>query len=149
MKEGYIIRNQQAVHFLTLTIVDWVDVFTRKDYRDVFVDSLKFCREQKGLKLFAYVIMSNHVHLMAQAKSGKLSDLIRDIKKFTAQKILKQIQEQGESRADWMLKRFEFSAARNSKGSRYNFWQEDNHPEEIFSDFFMMSKLNYIHLNPH
>ena len=47
-----------------------------------------------------------------------------------------------------MLKRFEFSAKRNTKGSKYNFWQTRNHPEEIFSENFMWQKINYIHMNP-
>lgn len=148
MKEGYFIQNQGAIYFLTLTVTDWVDVFTRKAYRDILIDSLEYCRTNKGLVLYGYVIMSNHIHLIGQAANGKLSDLIRDFKKYTAQIILKQISESHESRADWMLKRFEFSAKMNSKGSNYNFWQSNNHPEEIFSEDFMMTKLNYIHLNP-
>jgi REP element-mobilizing transposase RayT len=148
MKEGYVIRNQDIPHFLTFTVVDWVDVFTRKVYRDILLDSLKFCQEHKGLVLTGYVVMSNHIHLIAQSKDGKLSDLIRDIKKFTAQKILKRIVETGESRSDWMLKRFEFAAKSNSKNSEYQFWQVGNHPEEIFTEKFLWSKLNYIHMNP-
>ena len=148
MKEGYVIRNQDSPHFVTFTVVDWVDVFTRKIYRDIFLDSLKFCQEHKGLTLLGYVIMSNHVHLIIRSDDGKLSDLIRDIKKFTAQKILKQIMETEESRSDWMLKRFQFSARSNSKNSEYQFWQAGNHPEEIFTEKFLWSKLNYIHMNP-
>ena len=57
MKEGYVIRNQDTPHFLTFTVVDWVDVFTRKVYRDILLDSLKFCQEHKGLILTGYVMM--------------------------------------------------------------------------------------------
>ncbi len=148
LRQGYIIKNQKAPHFLTFTVVDWVDVFTRKKYRDTFLETLQFCQSNKGLILYGYVIMSNHVHLIAQSEEGKLSDLIRDIKKFAAQKILAQITESGESRTEWMMKRFEFSAQKNTKGSNYNFWQTENHPEEIFSEEFMLIKLNYIHMNP-
>lgn len=112
------------------------------------MNSLKFCREHKGLTLFAYVIMSNHVHLIMQSDHGKLSDLIRDLKKFTAQKIIKQVMDPLESRSDWMLKRFQFAAKRNSKNSEHHFWQASNHPEEICTEKFLQSKLNYIHMNP-
>ena len=103
MKEGYIIRDQEKAHFITATVVDWIDVFTRKDYKDVVIDSLNYCIKSKGMILYGYVIMSNHVHLIIQSKNGKLSDLIRDFKKFTATTILKKIKTKPESRREWML----------------------------------------------
>lgn len=147
-KEGYAIRSQDAHYFVTLTVIDWVDVFSRKVYRDILLDSLQFCQQNKGLILTAYVVMTNHVHLVVRSENGRLSDLLRDIKKFTAQKILEQIGQTGESRADWMLKRFEFAAKRSRKNSLYHFWQSANHPEEIFTEPFLWSKINYIHMNP-
>ncbi len=75
MIKGNYIRNQDAMHFLTLTIVDWVDVFTRKKYRDMLLDSLLFCQKEKGLTLTAYFIMSNHIHPIAQSENGRLSDI--------------------------------------------------------------------------
>ena len=61
---GYKIRNQNAIHFITLSVVEWVDVFTRKGYKDIVIDSLRHCQEQKGLNIHAWVIMSNHVHFI-------------------------------------------------------------------------------------
>ena len=89
MKEGYIIRDQSKAHFITATVVDWIDVFTRKMYKDVVIESLAYCIKEKGMLLYGYVIMSNHIHLIMQFEDGKLSDLIRDFKKFTAKAILK------------------------------------------------------------
>ncbi len=83
MKEGYIIRDQEKTHFITATVVDWIDVFTRKNYKDVVIDSLNYCIKNKGMILYGYVIMSNHIHLIIQSKNGNLSHLIRDFKKFT------------------------------------------------------------------
>ena len=57
---GYAIRNQNAMHFLTFTVIDWVDIFSRKIYRDIVIESLKFCQKSKGLNIYAFVIMSNH-----------------------------------------------------------------------------------------
>lgn len=76
MKNGYQIRDQSKPHFLTFTVVDWVDVFSRKIYRDILIDSFKYCQEHKGLIVHAYVIMSNHVHVIFQADPGSLSDLL-------------------------------------------------------------------------
>lgn len=98
--------------------------------------------------LYGFVIMSNHIHLIIQSENSKLSDLIRDFKKFTAMTILNKIETEPESRADWMLKRFEFACKSHSRNEKYQFWQYGNHPEEIFSEKFFWSKLDYIHLNP-
>jgi REP element-mobilizing transposase RayT len=147
-KEGYIIRDQEKVHFITCTVVDWVDVFSRKAYKDSIMNSLEFCIKNKGMILYGYVIMTNHIHLIIQSENGKLSDLVRDFKKFTARIILDKIQDGPESRSDWMLKRFEFACKSHTRNEKYQFWQYGNHAEEIYSSKFLWSKLDYIHLNP-
>ena len=148
MKEGYVIRDQSLPHFITATIVDWIDVFSRKNYRDVVIECFNFCIQNKGMILYGYVIMSNHIHFIAQSKDGKLSDLIRDFKKFTAKSILKKIQTEPESRREWMLERFKLATESHSRNKNFQFWQYGNHPEEIYTNKFMWSKLDYIHLNP-
>src|SRR5215204_2839201 len=105
MSDGYQITNQSAVYFLTFTVVDWMDVFSRKAYRDILIESFKFCREQKGLKIWGYVIMTNHVHCILSASNNNLSNVIRDWKHYTATHIIKAIQDPSESRSDWLLKR--------------------------------------------
>jgi len=148
LKEGYIIRDQEKIHFITATVVDWIDVFTRKTYKDVVIESLKFCIKEKGMLLYGYVIMSNHIHLIVQATDGNLSDLIRDFKKYTAKSILDKIQTEPESRREWMLERFKKATETHHRNKNYQFWQYGNHAEEIYSETFMWSKLDYIHLNP-
>ena len=100
MKEGYVIRDQKLPHFITLTVVDWIDVFTRQTYRDIVIDCFDYCIKNKGMILYGYVIMSNHIHLVVQSEEGKLSDLIRDFKKFIAKNILDKIQNIPESRKE-------------------------------------------------
>ena len=148
MKEGYIIRNQSKVHFIKTTVVNWIDVFTRKVYKDVVIDCLDFCIKNKKMILYGYVIMSNHIHLIIQSEEGKLSDLIRDFKKYTAKKILELIQTNPVSRREWMLERFKKATESHTRNKNYQFWQYGNHAEEIYSDNFMWSKLDYIHMNP-
>ena len=98
MKDSYVIRDQGKPHFVTSTIVDWIDIFTRKNYRDIIIDCFDFCIKNKGMVLFGYVIMSNHIHFIVQSKNGKLSNLIRDFKKFTVTQILTKLQTEPESR---------------------------------------------------
>ena len=90
--DGYKIRDQQAVHFITFATVQWVDVFTRSDYANIVVDSLSYCQKEKGLEIYAYCIMPSHVHLICRADDNTpLSDVMRDFKKFTSKKIVKTI----------------------------------------------------------
>ena len=98
--------------------------------------------------IYRYVIMSNHIHIVIQSKDGKLSDLIRDFKKYTAKTILNKIQIEPESRREWILERFNSATQSHGRNKNYQFWQYGNHPEEIFTNKFMWSKLDYIHLNP-
>ncbi len=55
MSTGYQIKDQSAAHFETLQIVQWVDIFTRKIYRDIVIDSLKYCQKEKSLEIYAFV----------------------------------------------------------------------------------------------
>ena len=146
---GYKIRDQQAIHFITFAVVEWVDVFTRKAYRDILIDSLRHCQQQKGLVLHAWCIMSNHIHLLASVKDGNLSAILRDSKKFTSRQIIAAIQSnEHESRKDWMLRIFQTAGEANSKNTSYQFWRQDNKPKECYSAAFTAQKIDYIHHNP-
>jgi REP element-mobilizing transposase RayT len=143
MSKGYHIADQNAVYYLTITVQEWVDVFTRKRYRDIIIESLQYCIDNKGLSLYAYVIMSNHIHLIARAKEGfELSNIMRDFKRHTSKQILNSIQSEPESRRSWMLNIFSISE------NKYEFWKKDNHPFVLYSNEMIKQKLNYIHQNP-
>lgn len=148
-RPGYAIRDQNATHFLTFTVCGWIDLFTRKLYKDILVDSLRYCQKEKGLILNAYVIMSNHLHIIARAARGSmLSDIIRDFKKFTHHEMIKIIESDVESRRLWMLHQFKYYASRHSKNEHYQIWTNNNHPEECVSSGFTATKLFYTHDNP-
>ena len=139
------------IYFLTMTVVDWVDIFTREDYRFVIVDSLKYCQKEKGLEIYAWCLMSNHLHLIASAEENgqfSLSDILRDFKKFTSKAVVQKIIEIPESRRKWLLDRFEFAGRYNKKIEYYKFWQDGNEPKEIYSSDFLQQKLAYIHNYP-
>lgn len=148
MPEAYQIKDQYAIYFLTLQVVFWLDAFTRKSYRDIFIDSLSFCRTNKKLEVFAYVIMSNHVHLMVRSANGKLSDTIRDLKKYTATNILDEIESDNESRKTWLLNEMAFAARKHKRNSNFQFWTHENHAVELSTNTMLDQRLNYIHQNP-
>ena len=148
--KGYSIRDQNAIHFITFAVVQWIDVFSRKEYSDVVVDSLKFCQEKKGLKIHAWCIMSNHIHLIVStAAPNRLSDVLRDFKKFTSTNIIKAISENPkESRKNWMLWIFKKAGEKNNRNKDYQFWQQDNHPVQCDTNEILETRLKYLHENP-
>jgi putative transposase len=143
MSYQYTIKDQHALHFVTFTVHQWVDIFSnRPEYSDILLESLRYCQAKKGLKIYAWVIMNNHAHLIVQSVGLPLSDIIRDLKKYTSSKILEAIQSNPrESRKRWLLWLFK-------KDNGYCFWEEGYHGEEIFSREFCDSKVQYIHRNP-
>lgn len=147
---GHKIVNQNELHFLTMTIVGWIDVFSRDEYRQIIIDSLRHCQQEKGLVINAYVIMSNHIHIICYTKEPfLLSDCIRDFKKFTSKAIISSIESSAkESRKEWMLHLFKYYARYNKNNTTYQFWQQDNCPVELQSPKWINQKLVYIHLNP-
>ena len=148
MSHAYKIHKQEATYFLTLQVVDWIDVFTREKYRIIVTDSLNYCVTKKGLNIFAYVLMSNHVHLIANATHENLSNVIGAMKQHTSTTILDTIQQDRESRKEWMLPLFRKAAASHQRNETYQFRAHENHPEEIFSPHFTFQRINYIHQNP-
>jgi len=100
--------KKNGSYFLTLTVVGWIDVFTRKNHKDAIIESLRYCIKNKGLNVYSYCLMTNHLHLVVNTNEPfELRDVIRDFKKFSSKKILQQIQDQPESRREWMLQEFE------------------------------------------
>ncbi len=146
----YEILDQFGLNFVTITIVDWIDVFTRKEYKDLIIESLQFCQKNKGLLIYSYVIMTNHLHLIVQAgKTLPLSDILRDFKKHTAKSIIKSIEKNTkESRKAWMLEKFLYHGHHYSNNQKYQFWQRGSHPILLFTPKVIRQKIGYIHANP-
>ena len=134
-------------YFVTFTVVGWMDVFTREEYCKTIIDSLKFCRTNKKLKIYEYVIMPSHIHAILEAPA--LSDVIRDFKAHTAKSILKEIESNaGESRRDWLLHMFKYYAKYENQNEKYQFWQKTSHPTELTDHKMFDQKRKYIHDNP-
>ena len=147
--DGYKIRGQHAVHFITFSVVEWVDVFTRRTYADIVIQSLLYCINNKGLKLYGWCIMSNRINLIISTANGNLSDILRDFKKFTSKEIITTIENnKQESRKNWMVWIFKKAGEKNSRNKEYQFWQQDNNPILLETVEFTLDKLNYMHNNP-
>ncbi len=149
MSDKYKINDNEKAYFVTLTVVDWIDVFTRKNHKLSIVESLKYCQQHKGLVIFGWCLMPSHLHMIVKAEAeNTLSDILRDFKKFTSKVIVRQIEEEPESRREWLLERFAKAGEPLKRIKNYKFWQDGNQAKEIYGNSFMEQKLDYIHNNP-
>ncbi|MEQ9297006.1 MAG: transposase [Cyclobacteriaceae bacterium] len=148
MSHKYKAKYPGELYFVTITVIDWVDLLTRPVYKDVIIDSLKHCQKAKGLNVHAYVIMSNHWHAILSSDSLTLEDIMRDMKKFVSKQLINLVKSSNESRKVWILKKFEFAADRVEKGVNYKVWKDGYHPVHLSSNEMIEQKLDYIHENP-
>ena len=149
MSTKYKVRNPDGIYFVTTTVIDWVDIFTRPIYKQIVVDSLNYCIAKKGLKVYAWVIMSNHIHLIVSAEEGVLlENIMRDFKRFTSKKLFESMNEFSESRRAWLIKKFVFAGERIQRNSEFKIWKDGFHPIELNTNELMAQKMDYIHQNP-
>jgi putative transposase len=146
--DGFKIRDQKGLYFLTFTVEGWIDLFSRQLYRDILIKNMEYCRKNKGVAIGSFVIMTNHVHVVWQSNPGTLSDLLRDFKSYCTKSFIEAIQKEPESRRDWLMHMFKYYARGSNQNKFYKIWTNDNHPEEITSEKFLRTKLDYIHQNP-
>ena len=150
MSTKYKFIETNGIYFVSFATVSWVDVFTRLAYMEIFIESVRYCQQNKGLKLHAWCLMSNHAHLVF-SRSGQYShsDILRDLKKYTSKNLIEAIENNpSESRKKWMMSIFR-NAGQNKSNNKVNqFWQQDNHPIELFSPAVTFQKIDYVHNNP-
>ena len=141
--------KKNTSYYLTLTVVGWVDVFTRQSHKDALIESLRYCIKNKGLNVYAYCLMTNHLHMVVNCNEPfQLKDVIRDFKRHTVKTIINQIINKPESRREWMLREFAEAGDKNARNKTYKFWKSGNHAIELFTEKFVWEKINYIHNNP-
>jgi putative transposase len=142
-RDTYRIYDDAYPHFMTCTIVGWIPVFTRRESVEIIYDSWRFLQRERGLIVFGYVILENHLHLIAKATG--LSDALQSFKSYTAKRIIELLEQKG---AKTLLKQLAAHKLRHKIQSQYQVWQEGSHPEQIQGDEMMWQKLEYTHNNP-
>lgn len=149
MSRNYRFHNKAGVYFVSFSTVYWVDIFVREVYFQILIDSLAYCRKEKDILIHAYVIMSNHVHLIFRAQNENPTDFIRDFKRFTSYKLIKTIKaNKKESRRHWLIKKFIEAGRLKTNIPQHQFWQHHNHQKLCWNNRIFMQKLNYLHNNP-
>lgn len=148
MSEKYKFRDEKGIYFVTPTIVGWVDLFLKKEYCELVLESIRYCQKEKGLIVHAWCIMSSHLHLIVSCRQNRLEDMMRDSKSFTSKAIAKQLEQGNDSRREWMLQLFKAEASKIKRVKGYKIWQDGNHPVQLDTNKMFDDRLNYLHQNP-
>ena len=141
-RSRYKITVPESPHFITLTVLHWIPVFTRQETVNILLDALRFLAKD-GLKIYAYVVLENHCHFIVQSKA-----LDRDIARYKSYTAKQMIQYLSENKVKQILEQLAFYKKAHKGDRAYQFWQEGVHPELIQSDNMMRQKIEYIHQNP-
>jgi putative transposase len=144
---------QQNYYFLTLSVVDWVDVFIRPAYKNIIVDTLNFFAEKKELIIYSWCLMSNHLHILAKLpETYQLPVLLREFKRISSKEIFAALDDElePECRRGWMMQRFQSPVGVTRHIGKYHFWQDGNHPVLIKDEepASILHQINFIHENP-
>ena len=143
MRSRYKFVESDGIYFLTSTIVEWIPALLGDDVCAMLIAALDFCRKHKGLRLYAYVIMDNHIHLIAEAPD--LTGVMQSFKRHTARELLAMAERSNKA---WLLNQFAYYAKRHKHDSQHQVWQEGVHPQIIQGDSMLEQKLAYVHNNP-
>jgi len=142
-RSRYKFGENHLPHFLTCTIINWLPLFASTHVVRIVADSLTFLRTDRDVKIFSYVIMENHLHLIAAGE--QLSQKIGSFKSYTARQIVDHLKER---RADNFLRLLKIGKKDHKLDQEFQVWQEGSHPQELSSEAMLYQKTDYIHNNP-
>ena len=149
MSRKYKFSDQDKLYFITFTVIEWIDVFTRIIYKDIVLDSWKHCQKEKDLEIYGWVIMTNHIHMIVGTRGRPLDKIIGEMKSYTSRMLRKALQNNPrESRKKWIIEMMKNAGIQNGNNKDWQLWQQHNHPLQIFSEAMFHQKLQYIHDNP-
>ena len=142
-RSGYKIYSDFFPHFLTFTTVNWLPVFTNPIYAEEIFSALRYLQKHRDLKIFAYVLMEHHLHLVASADG--LSKVLQSFTSYSARQIIDHMIEQNNQ---FWLNQLHYFKKRWKTDQIYQLWQEGSHPQQIQDENMMLNKIEYIHNNP-
>ena len=149
MSRKYKFRDQSKLHFVSFATIHWIDLFVRPEYNDILLESLKFCQKEKGLEIYAWCIMSSHVHLIIGTSDYPMQDILRDFKSYISRRLREEVgNNPTESRKEWIIWMMERAGKLNGNNKNWQLWQQRNQPIELSSNEMLDQRLNYLHMNP-
>ena len=156
MSKKYKFADNDKIYFVSFAVTNWIDLFIRNEYREELLNSIKYCQLNKDLELYGWCIMTSHLHLIIGTRRNPLQNIMRDLKRHTAEILHKLIQiNVTESRREWMIwiacpdrSGMKRAAKQNKNPAKFQLWQPESHPIQLMNNAMAHQKLDYIHNNP-
>ena len=149
MSRKYKFANDDKMYFVSFSVINWIDLFIRNEYKEILLKSIQFCQKEKELELYEWCIMTSHVHLIIGTKGNPLQNIMRDLKRHTSEQLHIAIEKNTrESRREWIVWMMKRSAKKNNIKSGFQLWQPESHPVELSNNIIAHQKLDYLHNNP-
>jgi putative transposase len=149
MSRKYKFRDNDKLYFVTFAVINWIDLFIRNEYKNILLKSFEYCINNKGLEVYAYCIMTSHVHVIIGSNKEPMENIMRDLKRHTSETLKEAIEKHPtESRKQWMLQQMIEAGTANSNNSSFQLWQQHNKPMELRTEEQLYDTLKYIHRNP-
>jgi REP element-mobilizing transposase RayT len=142
-RSRYKVYKPTNPHFVTCTILHCLPIFTRQESVQSIIDSLKFLQQKDNLKLYAYVILENHLHMIIQ--SNDIEKSMKSFKQYTAKSLLELLKKEN---IKTILEQLQFYKKAHHKATDYQIWEEGYCRKLIQTDAMMIAKIKYIHQNP-
>lgn len=142
-RDRYKIYDEAKPHFITSTIVGWLPLFSQPEIANIIFESLKYLQRNDNLKIYGYVLMENHIHMIIAEK--EITKIIARFKSYTARKILDYLVKTNQTGILHLIRGLKLD---HKHDRDYQLWQEGVHPVQIFDEYMMRVKLEYIHYNP-
>lgn len=149
MSRKYKFSDNDKLYFISFAVVYWIDLFIRREYKEIVLESWRYCQKEKDLEIYGWCIMPSHIHMIVGSKGRVLNKIVGEMKSFTSRMIREAISEHpGESRREWMVWLMERAGMRNSNNNEWQLWQQHNKPIEILNMEMFYQKMEYVHRNP-
>lgn len=133
------------LYFVTTSCVQRYHLLRRGVAKRLVVDTLDCMRLRGRIKLYAFVVMPNHLHLIVQCRAeDPLADVIRDLKKHIADRLVRQYRAEGNQ----TVLDFLASAVTRPEKQRRKVWEDGYNAKDVFSPEFLRQKMAYLHYNP-
>ncbi len=143
MKSRYKAFEDDGIYFVTSSIIEWIPLFKSPNYYEILIKALSYRQKNGKMKLYAYVLMTNHFHLILSVDN--ISKFMKELKSYTAHEIINLLKKHEEFS---LLEQLESNKKSHKTSSRYQIWQEGFHPQQILSEEMLLQKIEYIHQNP-